>query len=324
MLKGEVINGYRILEDFKVAGGTSKISFAEKMGEVYFIKEFLSPKYPTLDSPGSEKIKLQKRKACDEFEKHHRDLNAAIGKCCAGKGGNLIYAIDFFRNGTTYYKVTEKIDVTSISCEDIAKLPIDKILLIAKSAVHSIKILHTLGIVHGDLKPDNLLIKEASKGFVTKLIDFDDSYFEKKPPVDRDCLVGTPEYYSPEQADYIMDEDEELDGTTLTCKSDIFTLGIILCEYFTGNKPLLGEGYKSVWSYVKDGHIVSFAKELNPSIKELLFQMLLLEPEKRPSINEVFLRLRNVEKVGASEPMKIVDKKTCLRGLGLKIANKSE
>ena len=44
MLKGEVINGYRILEDFKIAGGTSKVSFAEKGGEVYFIKEFLDPK----------------------------------------------------------------------------------------------------------------------------------------------------------------------------------------------------------------------------------------------------------------------------------------
>lgn len=57
MLKGENIKGYRILEDFKVAGGMSKISFAEKDGKTYFIKEFLAPKYPTPDSPGSERIK---------------------------------------------------------------------------------------------------------------------------------------------------------------------------------------------------------------------------------------------------------------------------
>lgn len=43
MLKGENIKGYRILEDFKVAGGMSKISFAEKDGKTYFIKEFLAP-----------------------------------------------------------------------------------------------------------------------------------------------------------------------------------------------------------------------------------------------------------------------------------------
>ena len=45
MLKGENIHGYHILEDFKVAGGMSKISFADKEGKIYFIKEFLAPKY---------------------------------------------------------------------------------------------------------------------------------------------------------------------------------------------------------------------------------------------------------------------------------------
>ena len=72
MLKGEVINGYTILKDFVVAGGMSKVSFAEKGGKEYFIKEFLTPKYPLPDSPGSEKMKAQSRIACEAFEKHHR------------------------------------------------------------------------------------------------------------------------------------------------------------------------------------------------------------------------------------------------------------
>ena len=96
MLKGEVIHNYRILEDFKVAGGTSKVTFAERGGKEYFIKEFLSPKYPTADSPGSEKVKAQKRKACEEFEKHHKELNARISSK-VGTGGNLVAAVDFFR-----------------------------------------------------------------------------------------------------------------------------------------------------------------------------------------------------------------------------------
>ena len=295
MLKGETINGYRILEDFKVAGGMSKISFAEKGGKNYFIKEFLSPKYPTPDSPGSEKTKEKKRNDCDEFEKHHRNLNNAIGKCCAGTGGNLIYAIDFFRNGASYYKVTEKIDISTLPCESIARLPLEKILLIAKSAVHSIRILHGLKIVHGDLKPDNLPIKEAMRGYVVKLIDFDDSYFECAPPSDRENLVGTPEYYSPEQAAYIMDEDEEIEGDTLTCKSDIFTLGIIFSEYFSGEKPILSDGHKNTWTCINDGKSISFKKALPLKIENLIRSMLSLNPNERPSISDVFNVLKDIK-----------------------------
>ena len=67
MKAGEVINGYRILEDFKVVGaGLSKWTFAERGGgRAYFIKEFLSPTYPDDDRPrGSEKIKAKKRARC--------------------------------------------------------------------------------------------------------------------------------------------------------------------------------------------------------------------------------------------------------------------
>ena len=54
MKAGDVINGYRILEDFRVVGaGLSKWTFAAKDGREYFIKEFLSPTYPDEHAPGS-------------------------------------------------------------------------------------------------------------------------------------------------------------------------------------------------------------------------------------------------------------------------------
>lgn len=294
MLEGEIINGYRILKNFVVAGGMSKVTFAEKGGKEYFIKEFLSPKYPLPDSPGSEKMKAQKRKACEDFEKHHQELNRKIATRVS-IGGNLVFAVDFFRYGTCYYKVTEKIDPTSLSCEEISRLPGDKILLLAKTVCYSVRILHDLNIVHGDLKPDNILIKRTSAGFSGKLIDFDDSYFSGNPPTDRENLVGTPEYYSPEQAAYIMDEDKEIDGRTLTLKSDIFTLGIILCEYFTGKKPVLPSDFGNTWMCVENGKSFSYAKPIAPEIKNLIDKMLRKNPNERPTINEVFEALKKVK-----------------------------
>lgn len=340
MIKGKVINGYTILEDFKVAGGMSKVSFARKGGKDYFIKEFLYPKYPTPESPGSDAVKAKKKKACEAFENHHREINNKIGSKVS-IGGNLVFAVDFFRSGASYYKINEKIDTSSLSCSDISKLPEEKILLIAKSVCHSIKILHDLNIVHGDLKPDNILIKKTAAGYSGKLIDFDDSYFSGNPPLDRECVVGTPEYYSPEQALYIMDEDEEIPGSTLTCKSDIFTLGVILAEYFTGEKPITAKG--PVWTAIKNGDSVRFAKSFNMKLNNLILRMLSLNPKDRPTIQEVFEDLRNLYTappvvepptpirgpiIGPKPPIPphsdppISPKSTGLRGKGLDIAKK--
>lgn len=250
-----------------------------------------SRKYPLPESPGSERIKEQKKKACDLFEKHHRDLNAKIASKVS-LGGNLVFAVDFFRYGPCYYKVTEKIDTESLTCGDIARLPIENILLIAKCVCHSLKILHSVGIVHGDLKPDNILIKRTSSGFSAKLIDFDDSFFSGEPPTSEN-LVGTPEYYSPEQASYIMDEDGESDGKNLTLKSDIFTFGIILCEYFTGCKPIVGDKYKTTWNSVNHSIIPKYAKDIPiTGIANLIANMLQKDPDKRPTIEEVFNALK--------------------------------
>lgn len=325
-----MIHGYRILEDFKVAGGFSKITFGSKGGKEYFIKEFLAPKYPLPDAPGSERTKAQKRADCLQFEQDQKALNAKLSSRCS-TGGNLVIAVDFFREGASYYKVTEKIDVSTISIAEISKLPKDQILLISKSVTNSLKILHDLGIVHGDLKPDNILIKHVSAGYVGKLIDLDDSYFSGKPPK-RELLVGTPEYYSPEQAAYIMDEDEETSPSTLTCKSDIFTLGLIFHEYFTGRKPTYDKKYTSAWSAVADGGHLNFGL-MPEGISRLIKTMVSYKTEDRPSIAEVFNQLRNPNILSSEgEPSRSTTTipstspssgGSSLRGKGLNIANTS-
>ena len=65
-----------------------------------------------------------------------------------------------------------------------------------KTVAHSLKILHDLKIVHGDLKPSNVLIKRTELGYTTKLIDFDNAYIAGRPPPPEE-IVGTINYYSP-------------------------------------------------------------------------------------------------------------------------------
>ncbi len=296
-MKGDIINGYMLTTDWKVVGGMSEIAFASKNGKEWFIKKFIAPKYPTPESPGSDRIKAQKKKNCEEFELRQKELNRRIGSKC-GLGGNLVYAVDFFRVETCYYKVTEKIDISSISIGEICSLGFKEVMIILKSLVHSLRIMHKENIVHGDLKPDNILIKITKTGnYTTKLIDFDDSYFSSAPPKDREQVVGTPEYYSPELFDYISDEDEEVLGSVLTIKSDIFALGVIFSEYLTGSKPIIPEKFSGTYNAVKNGASIKFksSKHLTPSLKELLISMLQLDAEKRPTIDEIASTLRNLK-----------------------------
>src|ERR1700734_1422957 len=114
MRRGDIINGYTILEDFSVAnGGLSKWTFARKGGEEFFLKEFLYPTYPVDGSPGSAETKNKKRKECERFELHHQSLVERIAPRCR-PGGNLVYTRDFFRHEAKYYKTTDKVDISSL------------------------------------------------------------------------------------------------------------------------------------------------------------------------------------------------------------------
>ena len=201
---GDVLNGYTILEDFKVVGaGLSKWTFAERGGRQFFIKEFLSPTYPDENAPGSEKTKAKKRARCAVFEAHHRGVQRALAPLSA-YGGNLIVTLDFFRWGAKYYKVTEKVDAAGLSAADVRRLGLRTQLVLMKTVSHSLKILHDLKIVHSDLKPSNVLIKQTELGYTTKLIDFDSSYIAGRPPPPEE-IVGTINYYSPELLGYIQE-----------------------------------------------------------------------------------------------------------------------
>jgi serine/threonine protein kinase len=102
---------------------------------------------------------------------------------------------------------------------------------IALTSVHCVQGLHQADIVHGDLKPSNILIMKTPMSYAARLIDFDDSYATGDPP---EMLIGTPDYYAPEVFRYLKDDTPQ---SGLTTRADVFSLGIILCEYFTGRRP---------------------------------------------------------------------------------------
>jgi eukaryotic-like serine/threonine-protein kinase len=296
---GDVINGYTVLEDFRVVGaGLSKWTFAAKDGREYFIKEFLSPTYPDEHAPGSPQTKMRKRRRCAAFERHHRRIQGALTEV-SGLGGNLIVTLDFFRWGAKYYKVTEKVVVAGLSPADISSLPFQDQLVLLKTVAHSLRILHDRGIVHGDLKPSNVLIKRTELGYTTKLIDFDNAYLAGEPPPPGE-IVGTMNYYAPELVGYIQETGTS--AAELTQKADIFALGLIYAEYLSGALPGFDAGrYQYAGVAVQGGEVLRLPSGTLPApVVELVDRMLLADPTARPAIADIHTTLMAIRPAAAT------------------------
>ncbi len=278
----EDINGYRLLSELTPdKSGFAKWGFAEKDGLVVFIKEFLSPVYPLDGTVLSREQILKKRAICKQFENEKRAFYNELGKCSTG---NVVTALDFFRNASRYYLVTEKVDAAGIEPRVIAGLDIDKKILILKVILYNMQAIHQHGIVHGDIKPDNILLKVTQKGaYTAKIIDFDSSFLESNPP-SCDDFQGDMVYFAPESFLYIAEE-----GGRLTAKIDVFALGILFHQYLSGSLPFFDTNeYDYVFEAVLDGAMIGMSPLIPVYIQEILKKMLNVNPDKRPDAKEVY------------------------------------
>jgi serine/threonine protein kinase len=284
--KGELLRGYTLLEDFKiVGGGTCQWTFASKDGGDFFIKMFLDPRLPTASGLGSEAIKAKKRERCRNFERHQRDLMERVRKV-VGAGGNLVAPIDFFEQEGYYYKVARKVTVTPGAEKEIPTRAIQDRITLCVNVCSALQSLHSNSIVHGDLKLDNILLqKSPDGGYLAKVIDFDSSYVVGSPPPSEEIL-GDPPYYSPELLDFIQER-----GTpaTLTTASDIFSLGIVFCEYMTGKKPSWSGEHNYLSEAVRADEKITLPSipghdDRENRLLELIRQMISKNPADRPSL----------------------------------------
>lgn len=128
---------------------------------------------------------------------------------------------------------------------------------------------HRHGVIHRDVKPANILLP-ASGG--VKVADFGIARVPNSELTIDGAIVGTPHYMSPEQ----------FTGATLDGRSDLFSVGIILYELLTGEKPFAGEALSTVMHHVLKRDPVP-PSELNASLPPSLDQVLRKALAKRPN-----------------------------------------
>ena len=271
------INGYILFSELKTTNsGFSKWGFAQRNGSRFFIKELIDPIYPVCADLLDSGVVARKRAICQQFEDRSKLLYHVINEC---SDGNLVHIEDFFRCDSHYYLVMEKID--AIGIDEVMAIPIEDRVRICKALVHCLGRLHQRGIVHADIKLDNILFRRLPSGKVTgKLIDFDNCFWEMQPPQPDEEIHGDLVYMAPETFMMMQTETGTIDRAI-----DVFALGLVFHQIFTGRLPAFdARAYDYPFEAVLDGATLAVDAGIPDAWRDLIAQMLKTDPRERISL----------------------------------------
>ena len=169
------------------------------------------------------------------------------------------------------YLTMEYVDGEDLSSllRRIGRLPEDKALEIARQICAGLGAAHAKGVIHRDLKPANIMLDSAGQA---RLMDFGLATVGAVAEI----RAGTPAYMAPEQ----------LAGTSVTVQSDVFALGLVLYELFTGRRGFQAKTLGELVELHQTGAILppsALVTGLNPAIERVILRCLRSDPADRPS-----------------------------------------
>ena len=282
------LNGYVIKGELSAKNaGLSRWGSCTRDGREYYIKEFLAPVYPIDQSGLTPAAAQRKRLLCEQFFQQKRELYRRLALC---QTGNIVTVKDFFRDKAKYYAVTDWVQASGLSFDEVARLDTSKKVLLTREILFNVAMLHSYGIVHADLKPDNLLLRHTKNGYVTaKLIDFDGSFLIGETPAD---IQGDLVYLAPEAYRKMNGED-----VAVSEKIDVFALGVIIHRLWAGRAPAVGGPYQYVWEAALNGAPIHIDQGIPGNVGRVIMSMLQAREQDRPIVAAVFQFFSKVERV---------------------------
>ena len=277
----EHIGLYTQLTEFTTEhAGTAEWCKAEKNGKQFFVKKFHSPVYPSKEIGLPEKMYNAGVEEFHEALTFKRDIYDRLRKC--NQSGLLVVPIEVINYQFHICTIADFV-TGNVSPNQVCLLSEWQRLVLIRTLTLALMNTHAAGVVHSDMKPDNVLITQDQNGHCRlRLIDFDGSFIESNPPTDPEDVVGDPTYFSPEAYSLSMDESILLDH-----RIDIFALGIIFHYYWCGRLPKKPDD-QTIGECILRGGSVDLDASIPPVIRQLIIRMISADPDARISLKQVY------------------------------------
>jgi len=188
--------------------------------------------------------------------------------------GIQFISMEFIR-GTTLKDVMRK----------VSRIPLSIAIRVVRSMCQGLAAAHEQGIIHGDIKPENVIINNSGE---VKIMDFGVARAAKAQPKEQENVSGTPAYMPPEQ----------FEGSPLSTRADIYSLGVLMYEMFTGRLPYVTDNVVEMYRQHKFERPTPI-HHLNPRISEDLDKLVIRAMGKTPedrfgSMMDLLAALRKV------------------------------
>jgi serine/threonine-protein kinase len=193
---------------------------------------------------------------------------------------NVCRIYDIGEWGDAHFVAMEHVDGEDLArlLQRIGRLPHDKAIDITRGVAAGLAAAHAKGILHRDLKPANVMLDSHGDARIT---DFGLALMDD---AEQKHVVGTPAYMAPEL----------LEGAPATIQSDLYALGLVMYEIFTGRRPYGGRSSE----ITTPSDVI---RDMEPAVERIILRCLSRDPAQRPrSAREVIASLPGGDPLAAA------------------------